>query len=162
MENLKIVRATPSEWEKFRDIRTLAVLDSPLAFGDSVSDVQERTEAEWKLWLEKPHVYAIQNNDIYVSMATLRLDPKDNVWCINGVWTSPEYRRLGLSKMLIETIFDKAKILNIKFLELSVTSTQESAISLYKKLGFEITNVLTGAIATEDEKYDQYVMRKYL
>lgn len=71
----------------------------------------------------------------------------------------PQYRRKGVGEALIKEVMNGMLKYNAKqcFLEVRVTNTD--AISLYKKLGFEITRTIHGYYADGE---DAYVMSKKL
>lgn len=52
----------------------------------------------------------------------------------------PDYHGQGLGKRLAMTLMDDAEHLGYGIVELHVTVTQQSAIGLYKNLGFRETN----------------------
>lgn len=60
---------------------------------------------------------------------------------IGNVCTHPDYRRLGAAYGLLEELKNKCKELDIGSIFLEVSSTNDGAISLYKKFGFEQYNL---------------------
>ncbi len=64
------------------------------------------------------------------------------MWCvadegqITNVAVHPDYRRLGLAKVLIEALTKVAKEKQLSSLTLEVREHNEAAISLYKTMGF--------------------------
>jgi ribosomal-protein-alanine N-acetyltransferase len=71
----------------------------------------------------------------------------------------PQYRRKGVGEALVKEAMSGMSKYNAKqcFLEVRVTNTD--AVSLYKKLGFEITRTIRGYYADGE---DAYVMTKKL
>lgn len=71
----------------------------------------------------------------------------------------PQYRRKGVGEALVKEAINGMLKYNAKqcFLEVRVTNTD--AVSLYKKLGFEITRTIRGYYADGE---DAYVMTKKL
>ncbi len=62
---------------------------------------------------------------------------------IGRLYVLPEYRKNGIASMLFINVFMKAKELNAKKITLDTYKRFESAINLYKKLGFyEIDNYI--------------------
>lgn len=56
---------------------------------------------------------------------------------INNIAVKKEFRQMGFGKMLMNALIEDAKSQNIKAMTLEVRVTNESAIALYKKLGFK-------------------------
>ena len=56
---------------------------------------------------------------------------------INNIAVKKEYRGKGFGKMLMNALIEDAKSQNVKAMTLEVRVTNESAIALYKKLGFK-------------------------
>ena len=71
----------------------------------------------------------------------------------------PEYRRKGVAKALITKALEGMDYYKAKQCFLEVRVTNDTAISLYKKLGFEITRTINGYYSDGE---DAYVMTKKL
>ena len=56
---------------------------------------------------------------------------------ITNVAVFPEYRRLGVAAKIIEVYMNFAAANNLAFLTLEVRSSNEAAIALYRRFGFE-------------------------
>ena len=70
-------------------------------------------------------------------------DKIDDIIEIGRLYVLPEYRKKGIASMLFSNVFDKAKELKAKKVILDTYKRFESAIRLYKKLGFyEIDNYI--------------------
>lgn len=72
----------------------------------------------------------------------------------------PEHRRKGIGGAVVKESMGKMQaVYNAKQCYLEVRITNESAISMYKKLGFEITRTIKGYYADGE---DAYVMSRKL
>ncbi|MGA2385338.1 MAG: ribosomal protein S18-alanine N-acetyltransferase [Candidatus Bathyarchaeia archaeon] len=71
----------------------------------------------------------------------------------------PNYRRKGVAKALITRALEGMQYYRAKQCFLEVRVTNDAAISLYKKLGFEITRTLNGYYSDGE---NAYVMTKRL
>jgi len=60
----------------------------------------------------------------------------DYIW-INELFVSPEYRRQGIAKALLEAIESFAKDNSVKYLALSTSTNNANARKLYQELGFD-------------------------
>lgn len=72
---------------------------------------------------------------------------------IVSVAVLPQYRRKGIGEALVTKAIEGMRLYNAKqcFLEVRVTNTQ--AISLYKKLGFQVTRTIHGYYADGEDAY---------
>jgi len=72
---------------------------------------------------------------------------------IVSVAVLPQYRRKGIGEALVSKAMEGMRLYNAKqcFLEVRVTNTQ--AISLYKKLGFQVTRTIHGYYADGEDAY---------
>ncbi|MBS7360683.1 MAG: ribosomal protein S18-alanine N-acetyltransferase, partial [Oscillospiraceae bacterium] len=57
---------------------------------------------------------------------------------ITNIAIFPEFKRQGIGKKLIETLLNSVKEENAEFVTLEVRKSNESAIGLYKKMGFKV------------------------
>lgn len=71
----------------------------------------------------------------------------------------PEFRRQGIARALISKALDGMQYYKAKQCFLEVRVTNDIAISLYKKLGFEVTRTINGYYSDGE---DAYVMTKKL
>jgi ribosomal protein S18 acetylase RimI-like enzyme len=66
-----------------------------------------------------------------------------------GVALLPEFRRQGLGGRLMRQTLHAARAFGLHRVELTVREDNKSAISLYKKIGFEIEGLLRDAIRVD-------------
>jgi ribosomal-protein-alanine N-acetyltransferase len=72
---------------------------------------------------------------------------------IVSVAVMPEYRRKGIGKALVSQAIDGMRSYGAKQCYLEVRITNEEAISLYKKLGFEVTRTVHGYYADGEHAF---------
>lgn len=73
-----------------------------------------------------------------------------------------DYRGQGLGKRLFEELVQWSKEHGIHRLELTVVTLNEAALSLYKKMGFEIEGSKRHSLYIDGEFVDEYYMSKLL
>ena len=74
-----------------------------------------------------------------------------------------KYCGLGIGKILLSTLLEKAKECGYEQAELEVVSTNEPAVHLYESLGFEIYGTRPHGMKYKDGTYaDMYLMMKKL
>lgn len=79
-----------------------------------------------------------------------------------GMMVRTEYQRRGIGKKLLEDILDLAdNWLMLVRIELDVTSDNESAIQLYRSLGFEVEGKKKYSIIKEGKYADLIMMARH-
>lgn len=156
-------QVSPEDWEKMKEIRLTGLQTDPHAFGSHFETEAKEGEAYWKERLsdKKRFFYVAEINSSFVATVGMKKVTDNNLMMV-GVYTLPEHRGKGLSKKLIDMTTENARESGVEKVHLLVSVRQESAISLYKKCGFEI-------IRTEkDQKLgggticDEFYMEKFL
>ncbi len=79
-----------------------------------------------------------------------------------GVAVRKEYRNLGIGTALLSELMKWAEEMGAEKLWLSVFSTNERAISLYKKLGFEVECIRNGQFRIDGKYVDEIIMAKWI
>ncbi|MFT5225114.1 MAG: RimJ/RimL family protein N-acetyltransferase [Polaribacter sp.] len=85
---------------------------------------------------------------------------KKHVATIGALAILPDHQGKGIASRMMHEIFDHLKTLNITRLELIVESDNPKAISLYKKLGFEMEGTLRAYLKRDSDErpVDDYFM----
>ncbi len=68
------------------------------------------------------------------------------------------YRGLGLGEVMIRTALGRAARLGMRLVELSVFATNEVALDLYKKVGFEKIGVVPSKMLRRGKLIDEVLM----
>lgn len=145
MTNTPTIRTiAPDEWNTYKQLRLRALADSPSAFGSTLAEEQERSDADWYSRLVNgansrwnlPLIAEIDGEPI--GLAWGRIDEANlDVANLYQMWVAPSNRGIGIGKMLLEAVITWAKQLRVSFLDLGVTYRDSSAVRLYKRLGFK-------------------------
>jgi|SRR6185369_2891630 len=165
--NVEIRPFKIEDWQMVRDLRLEALQGDPQAFGSSYEREAARSEEEWlakysRATGENPSdLFAIAvENEKAVGMAGA-YRKEDGTYTIVSVYISPDFRGKGLSSRILEGILRQIDARpDARVLELKVNTEQESAVRLYKRFGFEITETLKDQEMGDGEKHDEYLMRK--
>ena len=91
-----------------------------------------------QLSYEKSAILVINEKGRPVSSVTVWLKDEET-YAAENIFTVPSYRRKGLAEALLKETFKKAFDDGIKKIRLNVYADNAPAISLYLKLGFEVT-----------------------
>lgn len=157
--NIKIIRLEPESWQQYRDIRLEAVKADPQAFCVSYEEELEKTEAQWRNFINNMYFAAVDGKIIGM-IGLLRdtgISGKHRAQVVS-FWVKPEYRGQGAGKLLIHNLQKFVETNQIHKLYLHVTISQDNAIKLYEKLGFKKAGTLKEHIKHGDRYFDQYVM----
>lgn len=79
-----------------------------------------------------------------------------------GMGLLPEYRGQGLGSKLLGSVLDHAKNFGLEKVELHVYTSNQTAIALYKKFGFEIEGLIKKYRILDGEYFDALTMAKFL
>lgn len=164
MTKLFIRQLTPKDWNTYQSIRLESLKDSPDSFGSTFEIEAQYSDIEWqdKLDLTKRNILALP------LIAELNSKPVGIAWGfihsnsptitrVYQMWVSPDYRGQRIGEALLEEIVHWSKTKSISGIELSVTTSNEAAINLYKRLGFsssgKIVPLRAGSSLTQQFMY---------
>lgn len=74
----------------------------------------------------------------------------------------PEFRGKGLGGRLLEAVCKHSREVGLEKIELYVYTTNQAAVALYKKWGFEEEGLIKKYRKLEGEYFDVYAMGKFL
>jgi GNAT superfamily N-acetyltransferase len=133
-----IRRLTLQDWALLRDARLAALADAPRAFGSSLAQEQEYTEARWREWAggDERRAWFADIRDGTPHGLVLGLLPEAGPARLHAMWVRPESRGQGVGAALLEHVAAWARERGARRLELSVAETNCAALELYERLGF--------------------------
>jgi RimJ/RimL family protein N-acetyltransferase len=79
-----------------------------------------------------------------------------------GMGLLPEYRGQGLGSKLLSSVLDHSKQFGLEKIELSVFTSNASAIALYRKFGFENEGLIKNYRKLDGQYFDCLIMAKFL
>lgn len=129
----------PSDWQTYKAIRLDALKEDPKAFGSSYEKEVAFTLEQWKERPSNPksYIFIAKDDDSLIGMVAFLLKDEDTVAHVWGMFVKKEYRGQGIGKKLMQQFIEKAKsITTITKITLDVNPEQQSAIILYKVMGF--------------------------
>jgi ribosomal protein S18 acetylase RimI-like enzyme len=139
---MQVRRLEPAEWETFRAIRLRALADAPDAFGSTLAEEAALADDEWRARAVKPDrvTFVVDGPDGPIAMAMGGPAPDiSGAAGLYGMWVDPTARRGGLGAALVDAVKAWAIERGYALLGLGVTTTNEPAIALYRRLGFADT-----------------------
>jgi GNAT superfamily N-acetyltransferase len=140
----KIRTFAPHEWGTYRDLRLRALADSPDAFGSTLAEEQDRSDAEWSRRLalgadsrsNLPLVAEVHGEPIGLAWGRIETSDPD-VAALYQMWVAPSHRGLGAGRMLLEAVIAWARAQNASYLDLGVTCGDSPARRLYERAGLK-------------------------
>lgn len=167
-----ITNLSADRWEEYQKLRIKAVTDTPQAFLATVDEETNKPEEVWRKRLQDSLdvngqflVFAEDHGELVGLMGAFR---EENVKVCHtatvvSVYVDPLYRGQGISSLLMEALLGMiSRDTKIIRLELMVVTTQEAAIALYKKSGFEMIGMVHKEVYVDGVYYDEYIMEKML
>jgi len=103
------------------------------------------------------YIFLARDGDKIIGTAGIA-NEGDSIYELVKMTVAPEFRGMGISKMLIERCLDKAKELKAKKVFLYSNSQLQTAISLYKKHGFVHVDATNSPLVTADVKMELKLM----
>ena len=135
---------TPDDAAEWLRLRIEALKLAPEAFSASLEEYQSLSldEVKRRLWSDGDAfvVGAFQENCLIGIAGFYReKGPKSrHKGCGWGVYVTPESRGTGIGRTMMRALLDRGSAIDgVEQVLLSVAATQESAIRLYRSLGFE-------------------------
>jgi ribosomal protein S18 acetylase RimI-like enzyme len=163
VRGLKIRKAGPADfgaiWPIFREI---------VSAGETYpSDPDTSEEEAFDIWTVKPQAtFVAELNGEIVGTYFLKANQPGlgNHVCNCGYMVSSRARSKGIASAMCEHSQGEAKQQGFKAMQFNlVVSTNEGALRLWQKLGFEIVGTLPKAFRYKDKRYvDAHVMYKWL
>lgn len=110
-----------------------------------------------------PVYYAVDNNKV---VGWCDVFPEENPRKSHrgslGMGLLPEFRGKGLGSKLLAAVLDHAKKIGLEKVELQVYTTNQPAIALYKKYGFEQEGLIKKYRKLDGQYFDCLAMGKFL
>jgi ribosomal protein S18 acetylase RimI-like enzyme len=137
---MRIRRLRAEEAEPLRELRLRALREDPGAFAETLEEARDRPLEDWASWAadaSRVIVVAI-DGERWVGMAACRRLERRSSW-LTALWVEPAVRGAGLGGRLIEAAADWAREQGAATVELSVTTNNDAAATLYSRAGFAET-----------------------
>ena len=137
---MRLRRLQADEVAPLRELRLRALREDPGAFAETYEEAQARPLEDWARWAadaSRVIVVAI-DGERWIGMVACRLLEPRSSW-LTALWVEPAARGAGLGSRLIEAAADWAREQGAATVELSVTTNNDAAATLYSRAGFAET-----------------------
>lgn len=163
-EEILITSLPQDRWEDYRNLRLEALSKEDTAFGSSYQEEVDFGRTVWEGRIRNA-IFAMKE-DVPVGMIvyTVRNRIKTrHVSDIFSLYVTASQRRKGIAEKLLEEatrrIMENSAVIKI---QLTVSSAQAGAISLYRKAGFTEAGRLKYELKSGDSLIDEMVMEKII
>jgi len=140
MSRIKVELLTAEQWARARELRLASLRDSAHAFGGNLETESAHSESEWRAKFETLN-YLVASVDgvdsAIMTVENLSGDFEATAW-IGGCWSSPEYRGVGLLRVMMKFVDEHAQEKGWQRQGLGVWEDNFSAIAAYEKLDFVV------------------------
>lgn len=143
MSKIEIRVLGPLDWQRYKDIRLASLKDSPNSFGSTYTREAVYPDSEWESRLDPaararnaiPLIAETDGGALGLAWGVIH-EPDLHIVHIYQMWVSPAQRGKGVARALLEEIRAWALSKGCERLALSVTTSNDAAVSLYLKSGF--------------------------
>ena len=172
MSEPSIIVLHPSRWRETKQLRLEALQNSPESFASSYEDALLYSDDVWKSRV-KAAFERDQSIALYAEVDGALVGMAGAGWSdrrktrhvaeVYAVYVSPTHRGKGIGAALMRRLLDELKALpQIKKVKLGVTASNEAAVSLYLRLGFEIVGRAKHELQVNGRYYDLHNMELWL
>jgi len=156
----EIIRLTPDDVARYRDIRLEALRTEPDAFGSTFETEAEYPLAAFASRLAECAVFGAVNGDELAGVAGFYVQAgpkhahKGVLW---GMFVRPAYRDTRLGRRLVEAVIEHARQ-HVELLQLTVIADNVAARRLYQRLGFVEYGIERDAAKYRGRYHDDVLM----
>ena len=135
--SLLVARVEPGDWRRLREIRLVALAESPEAFSSTLAREQGFDAAEWRRRAERPATFVATRYGVDVGMAGMY--ELDGAWYVMGMWVAPAARGTGVVEALADACESLAQRAGAATVALWVMADNPRARRAYARLGYRAT-----------------------
>jgi ribosomal protein S18 acetylase RimI-like enzyme len=137
-----IKHLAPDEWFKLRDVRLLALQDSPRAFLASYEREKDYGERRWRAEFGRGNwtVGFVKDEPVSLVGATREPGTPAHQRYLEYLWVSPVCRRSGIARAMLTVVIDRLRVAGVRTVFLWVLDGNDAAARLYQGMGFVSTN----------------------
>jgi GNAT superfamily N-acetyltransferase len=134
-----ITRLGEDDWRRWREVRLVALSDSPAAFGSAVEDERSITEDGWRELVRNAAVFvASTGGGVAGAVAGLYRDSAEDRG-FGAMWVTPQWRGSGVAGKLVAAVAAWSRSGNAVRVGLWVPDDNGRARRFYEREGFRMT-----------------------
>lgn len=144
---VEIRRIAVDDVELYRDLRTTAVHDTPLVFGETPEAQLAKTIEQWRERVEllathpTEGMFLALDDGRAIGLMGAYYEDEDDDWVLISVWVAEPYRGTTVTTSLHTTVIDWARSAGAEEIYLEVVSDNARAIAFYNRIGYRATGV---------------------
>ena len=129
-----------------KKLRLSALQESPDAFSPTYDETSIHDDDYWMKSAQRIaaapgfEIFIASYNGEPVGLVSGQVD-KESIGHIGAMWANPDIRGKGIGRRLLDRVVTFLREDGCKTIELTVTETNNRAIQLYRRTGFEFTGV---------------------
>jgi len=162
---MKIRRISADDARAFSNLRREVTLENPVPMGLTYEEELTRTLDDFRAQLSFTHPNVMfgsfDENELVATAAvgfTSKFPSSRHKMVMWGVFTSPQYRRQGLSRQVVDRALHHAFSYNVNRVNLQVYVPNEPAVALYKSMGFVEYGIESEAVNINGQYHDGIYM----
>lgn len=138
------------QWATLRDLRLVALKDSPASFLSTYDKELDYDEPRWRLEFSRGECIVVERQKASVGLIgiTSGSDIPSTDRYLEYLWIAPESRRSGVATELVKTLFKLLDAAGTPAVWLWILDGNEPARRLYEKCGFVSTYERQPALAS--------------
>lgn len=155
-------RLDPSDVEAFRVVRLEGLRNHPENFGSDAEDEESYPLERWTKWLARGGAFGAWVDGALVgiiSFGTASEKKHRHQGSIGSFYVRPAFRGQGIADALMRIALEEAAK-TVEHVSLTVTASNEGAIRLYKRHGFEVVGRLPASIRVDGVDHDELSMHR--
>lgn len=160
LHKLSIRVLEDEDWAKFKSLRLEALKQHPEAFGSSFEEENLLTDDMFRETFKNSEIFGAFLQEEIVGCAgffiysPLKMQHRG---CLFSMYTRRLYRNQGIADNLLRKIIEHARKHVIQ-LHATVVTSNETAIKLYQKNGFNIYGTEPRSLKISENYYDEHLM----
>ena len=138
---MKVERVGPDQWRALRDVRLRALADAPAAFLRTYDEEAALPDDEWRRRAVDRVSFLGWVDGEAVGIVGAHVPPGlDDAVELVAMWTSPEHRRHGVGRALVDAVVDWGRSEGAARVVLWVMRGNDGARVFYESAGFRLTD----------------------
>ena len=149
-------RLAKEDWRRLRDIRLIALRESPDNFLSTHTKERKFSAERWQAEFDRGAwtIGSIDGEDVCLLGATREAQTPGGERYLEYMWVHPGYRRQGIAGQLVRQELNQLREDGCKLVRLWVLDGNDPAVSLYKTLNFKF-NHFRQALEAKPERFEE-------
>ncbi|MBS0472066.1 MAG: GNAT family N-acetyltransferase [Proteobacteria bacterium] len=155
-------RLEPADVDAFRTVRLEGLRNHPENFGSDADDEASYPLERWTKWIERGGGFGAFVDVELVGIISFSAETQKkhrHQGSIGSFYVRPAWRGRGVADALMTAAIEEAAR-QVEHVSLTVTASNEGAIRLYKRHGFEVVGRIPASIRVDGADHDELSMHR--